>query len=471
MFDSIRARLTLWHTGVLAAVLILFAVFAYFFLNRAIRFRVDQTLFELAQAFATGASGETEANANTNAALQEVADDLRFRNFEFFVFDGQNKLVAQTNENALETSGRFEVENFAPRILNGKRAAVSIFDGAKREWRVAVSRFTVKSDEYRLIVAHPLEDENKLRRELRTIFIIIVPLAILLAGAGGYFLARKSLSPVAAMTAQARRIKAENLHERLKVGNERDELGFLAKTFNDLLERLGESFTNQRRFMADASHELRTPLAIIRGEAEIALSKTNRFAADYRQSLEIVFDESKRMSQIVEDLLHLARIDAGQLQILKCDLQLEEVLQDCLRRIRALAAAREISFENEIEIGLRFCGDEELLRRMFLNLLDNAVKYNRQNGKVRVTARRENKIFLICIANTGEQIAAADRERVFLRFFRADAARSSRAASETAGAGLGLSIARSIAVAHGGAIRLTHSNENETVFQITLPIV
>ncbi|PYX62792.1 MAG: two-component sensor histidine kinase, partial [Acidobacteria bacterium] len=283
-------------------------------------------------------------------------------------------------------------------------------------------------------------------------FAWVIPIALLLASVGGYFLARKSLAPVVAMSTQAGRIGAANLHERLAVQNDRDEMGHLAQSFNSLLDRLSQSFERQQRFMADASHELRTPVAILRGESEVALSQQARSLEEYRESLGVLHHEAERLTHIVEDLFTLTRADAGQYPLQPGDFYLDELVAECVHSARTLALAKKISlnFKEAPESPIR--ADESLLRRMILNLLDNAIKYTSEGGRVTVTCGRTAHEY-VCI---------------FERFFRADKARS-RAENDGGGAGLGLSISRWIAEAHHGRLELTRSDSAGSTFTAYLP--
>jgi len=304
--------------------------------------------------------------------------------------------------------------------------------------------------------------------EAGAVFAGLIPLAILLASAGGYFLARKSLAPVVAMSSQAGRIGAENLHERLAVQNEKDELGHLARSFNGLLNRLSESFDRQRRFMADASHELRTPVAILRGESEVALSLQARSSEEYRESLDVMHHESERLTRIVEDLFTLTRADAGQYPLQPSDFYLDELVTECVHSARTLAQAKKISLTFEGAPESPIYADESLIRRMFMNLLDNAIKYTPDYGRVTVSCQGNGKEYVVNISDTGCGIPAELRPRIFERFFRADKARS-RAESDGGGAGLGLAIASWIAEAHHGRLELTGSDSTGSTFTAYLP--
>jgi signal transduction histidine kinase len=284
----------------------------------------------------------------------------------------------------------------------------------------------------------------------------------MLAGIVGYGLARKSLAPVADMGERAKQIGADNLRERLPVANPGDEIGNLAVLFNQLLDRLSDEFEKQRRFMADASHELRTPLAIVRGESEVALQKDDRTSAEYRDSLKIVNDEGKRLSKIVEDMFTLARVDAGNIQSNFREVYLDEIVDGCVKKIRTLAEQRDISVTCRSKESRAF-GDEGLLQRLFLNLLDNAVKYNDRGGSIGVLVDG----CLVEIRNTGPEIPAEMREMIFERFFRMDKAHSRMAETLTSGAGLGLSIAKWIADLHNAKIEISRSEKGENIFSVT----
>jgi signal transduction histidine kinase len=271
------------------------------------------------------------------------------------------------------------------------------------------------------------------------------------------------------MSSQAGRIGAANLHERLAIENEKDELGHLARSFNGLLNRLAESFDRQRRFMADASHELRTPVAILRGESEVALSQQQRSAEEYRESLGVLHHEAERLTRIVEDLFTLTRADAGQYPLEARDLYLDELIAECVHSARTLAQAKKISltFDEAPESPIR--ADESLLRRMLLNLLDNAIKYTPDFGRITVACRPSGQEYAVSIADTGIGIPAELRPRIFERFFRADKARS-RSESDGGGAGLGLAISRWIAEAHRGRLELTCSDSTGSTFTAYLPV-
>jgi heavy metal sensor kinase len=313
-----------------------------------------------------------------------------------------------------------------------------------------------------------LHRQEEFLKSVLSAFALAIPLSIVLASGGGYFLARRSLSPVVEMATQAGRIGADNLHQRLQVTNARDELGHLAQSFNSLLDRLDQSFEQQRRFMADASHELRTPVAILFGEADVALSQASRSPEDYRESLDILRAEAKRLKHIVEDLFTLARADAGQYPLALTDFYLDELVTECLRSVRTLAAAKQITISCDASKEMPIHADEALLRRMIVNLLDNAIKYTPAGGNVCVTWDVQYSQYRITVSDTGHGIPSELQARIFERFFRVDKARS-RSENDGGGAGLGLSISRWIVQAHSGQLELTRSDTGGSTFTVLLP--
>jgi heavy metal sensor kinase len=325
----------------------------------------------------------------------------------------------------------------------------------------------VRGDAWSLVVLRSLHPQRELLEQIRLTFAWLIPLGVLLAGVGGYFLARKSLAPVAAMGAQVERISAANLHERLAVRNASDELGRLARTFNELLDRLDQTFERQRRFISDASHELRTPISILRGEAEVALSQAERTPQEYRESLAVLHEEAKRLANIVEDLFTLTRADAGEYRLARSDFYLDELAADCVRATRTLAQAKNLSLVAVAPHEMPVRADEDLLRRMILNLLDNAIKYTPEGGSVTLACSVAADGYELSVTDSGPGIPADMQSRIFERFFRVDRARSRT--GRDGGAGLGLSIARWIAEAHLGRLDLERSDATGSVFKAHIP--
>ena len=480
MFDSMRSRLTLWYTGVLALVLLIFAAATYTYLARAARERTDQSLADTANSLISNFAAESndEDQSGDDAAL-EVTRDFQFSDRQAVIFDETGRVAAASDPPTV-TRGRHQW----PSIITLSQSLTGLLESTARSGRayttipdqregIRAFASSVKSrgERYTVVIAYSLHEQDETLEQARRAFYIAVPLALALASLGGYFLARKSLAPVVAMGAKAERIGASNLSERLPVPNARNELGHLARIFNELLARLDASFEQQRRFMADASHELRTPVAIVCGESEVALLRQVRSPEEYRESLVIVHDEGRRLTRVVEDLFMLARADAGQYQFDSTTFYLDETVGECVRAVRSLAAQHGLELHyQQTEDELLFHGDEGLIRRLILNLLDNAIKYTPAGGHVRVDLRRDDSDYALKITDTGKGIPAEAQPHIFERFYRVDEARSrNRETGGTSGAGLGLSIASWSAQIHGGRITLDRSDKTGSTFVVTLP--
>jgi two-component system, OmpR family, sensor kinase len=451
MIRSFRVRLTVWYVGCFAALFALLTAGLYGVLARALTSRLDESLLSqaaTASALFQDEMGETQ-NDPPKSAIEAVAN-MRLRAGKVAVLDGARMLAA---------SGPFDAV-----------AAASLAGGAQ-EWaysipraRAAVHRFNSNGRVYVAVAAEPLDAIEADLAAIRRAMFLAFPLILAIAGAGGYWFATRGMAPLNAMAAQARRITGNNLDARLRIGDAAEELTALAESFNELLGRLDQSFDNMRRFVADASHELRTPLAVIRGEADVTLAK-ERTAAEYKESLAIVLDESRRLSRLVDDLLNLARADAGRVTLQAQEFYWNDLLSECCRSVQSLAMARKIELECRCAADTPFWGDEELLRRMTLNLLDNAIRYTPPGGKVLAELDAHAGGVRIRISDTGIGIGADAAAHVFERFFRADKARS----RGNGGFGLGLAIVKWIAESHRGAVELASRPGAGSTFTVTLP--
>jgi heavy metal sensor kinase len=300
--------------------------------------------------------------------------------------------------------------------------------------------------------------------ELLAVLLLTGPLALAGALGGGYLLARTALAPVDRMAAAADQITATKLDQRLEVPNPDDELGRLARTLNGMIARLERSFGEIRRFTADAAHELRTPLAVMRNAAEVVL-RAPRDPEQYRRVLEEMLEEIARLTGLAEQLLFLCRGDAGLVPSVRRPVRLGEVIAEVAEPMQAVAGARGLT----LHVGdLTPCvvqGDEDQLRRLLFNLLDNAIKYTPAGGTITVRSACPDGQVLVEVTDTGIGIAAEHLPHLFERFYQVDPARS----RETNGTGLGLAICRSIAEAHGGRIAVESTVGRGTRVTLTLP--
>jgi heavy metal sensor kinase len=454
IINSIRGRLTAWYTLVLGVVLIAAGMMAYAMMRRQMRRATDASL--VTSAHQVAAALEEEA-AESHGALQLRSANEILSNFR----DNDRPMIILNADGSDFAASAAPIAASVDRATLRQRVARRAFGPSSvKELRLFLSPMRIGGREYFVAIAQSLDEQRELLEDLRHAMLVTIPLALLIAAAGGYLLARKSLAPVAAMSAKARAISAASLDDRIEVANPGDELGQLAITLNELLERLEQSFDSQRRFMADASHELRTPVAILQGELDVTLSREDRDAAEYRDSLEIMRKSVQRLTRIVRDLFLLARGDAGQYPMRDERFYLDDVAAQTVQGFRTLAAERGVALAEEHETDLVMRGDEDLVQRMIGNLVENAIKHVPSGGRVLVRSRAAEGELRVEVRDSGSGVPPELRERIFERFFRVDG---------TSGTGLGLPIARWVAEAHGGRLRLESSDSGGSVFVATLP--
>jgi signal transduction histidine kinase len=308
------------------------------------------------------------------------------------------------------------------------------------------------------------DDESDQREILRIIVGCGVPAALLAIG-GGWWLMRKALSPVTALTRAAEGISERNLSEQLPRSGNGDEFDQLTEVFNAMTRRLNDSFTRIREFTLHASHELKTPITILCGEAETAV-RDESLPPPQRDRAASQLEELRRLAGIVDGLTLLAKADAGLIQLTMAPTRFDDLVRDCLADTQILAHASCIVVDLAQCDAAVVSGDPHRLRQLLLNLADNAVKYNQPGGLVTMSLRRSDANAEFVIANTGPGIPAEALPRVFDRFFRGDPAHS----GDVEGSGLGLSIAQWIVSAHGGTIRIESEPSKRTTVRVRLPL-
>jgi len=421
---SVRARLSLWHAGVLATIICLFSAGILLFVRARLYRGLDE---QLRHDLATIEKVYREETGD----LGELDNRMGMTLFE--VAEGQTVI--------------YRTAHWPPPSAKPYRTMTA----ADPSHRVSVAR-----------------DETALRETLWTLAVILVagvPCAMALAMAGGYLLAGRVLAPVGAMADTARRITAESLSARLPVENPHDEFGRLAVIFNETLSRLDVAFEQLRRFTADASHELRTPLTGIRSVGEVALQRPLS-VQEYRDVIASMLEEVDRLTRLVENLLLLTRAEAGRIPLKPVVVDLTELVGGVSETLRVLADEKNQEWTVDSGEHVTAACDASILRLAVMNVMYNAIKYTPSKGEIRVAARRSSLGDpVIEIQDTGPGIASTHRERIFERFYRVDDARS----RDTGGVGLGLAIARWAVEANRGRIELESEEGRGTVFRIVLP--
>ncbi len=433
---SIRFRLTVWYGVALTAALALFGGLIWLSLRTRLMGEVDRDIEGRASRFERYFRGES-----TEAAGNQLKDELD----EFCQALPPSSYISLRGEKGFE----FQYPESAP--------------APEANFRMLERQFTSNGEVFHLEVGAPVGDVIHTLRLLGWLLLSLIPAVIAIACLGGAWLSGRALKPVNDISAAALTISIENLSERLPVPATGDELARLTEVLNTMLERLEAAVKTLSQFVADASHELRTPLAVIRTTAELALRRA-RAPEAYRGSLQEIAAETERMTQLVEDLLLLARRDTGMAEMPLAPLDVKEVLRDVCSEMRGLAEMRQVRVKAALgEDAAVIAGNRAALHRLFIVLLDNALKYSRAGGDVMVTVERTEARVTVAIEDFGAGISAADLPHIFKRFYRADRARGD------GGHGLGLSLAESIARAHGAAIEVRSTEGEWTRFRVVFP--
>lgn len=501
MVRSIRFRLLLWSSAVLAAAVIGFASILYIEIRSARFAELDATLDTAAATLdatlryfprheltgepppapprdrAGGQEGPrgprpdppfvTGPPRRPNGQAFPGPDGERFAN-------SRERLLAQLSppspNSPEEQIGYFGVWRGDGKIIktvgvtteHAPYPVTSSRDGRRTQGTYR-ERIMVGPHESIILVGKSTERIDAELRRLRWLLIVSGLGVISLGVAGGWVVSRRIFRPVAMITATASRISVDNLSERIDESRLDVELRALAQTLNGTFARLEAAFDRQVRFTADASHELRTPLAVIRSQAELALLR-DRSPEEYKAALDACLKSSVRMTELVERLLTLARADAGNPGAVLNPVALEKIVQESIAQLQPLAGERQISLKARVQ-PVTILGDATALTQLVINLVSNALKYNKAGGKVRVSLEPAEGGASLIVADSGVGIPRGDQEKLFERFFRVDKARS-RAAG---GTGLGLAICKSIVDAHRGWIDVKSSEGKGSEFRVWLP--
>jgi len=457
---TIRARFALWTASLLLLVLVAYGAFVYFSLAAGLSAGVDDSL-QLSAAQALAALNVENGQVNFAEGLPEssaASSDLRAHGLTMWLLDEHGQVTQAFGPfRALSISA-----GASSAVLGHKASFTTVTDAATGE-PVRVITLPLL-DNGRVLafvqVGQSLASVRQALGRLLTALGLGVPLVVVAAGAGGYFLAVRALTPIDLITRAARRMSAENLSSRLNLHPGDDEVGRLAATFDEMLARLDAAFRRERQFTADASHELRTPLAAMQAITSVTLAG-QRTPEEYRQALHDLSEEINRLRGLVDDLLQLARGDAWQPGP-RQPVDLTALLSDVCDSLRPLAEQKGLGLTCSLPQGMLIHGDSDGLVRLFVNLLDNAIKYT-PSGAITVVARSGPGEYTIAVSDSGVGIPAEHLPHVFDRFYRVDPSRSRR------GAGLGLAIAQEIARAHAGSIEVASQPGAGSTFTVHLP--
>jgi heavy metal sensor kinase len=452
---SIRTRLTGWYALVLTVMLIVYATGVFVAVRHEFLEQFDGQLhddFETAEGLLTSMPDGRVAWIG-DRHLDPDDDEVRIV-YEIWSSSGEQ----------IHRSGTSAQLPPIPLGSAGVRYRYETVAATAERWRTLTATTTIGGH---AVVLRVSRSEERLRGQLREVLVVLVlglPLVVVLAGVGGFILARRALAPIDRLASDAQRITAERLHERLTTPNPTDEIGRLTTVINDTFARLESSFDQLRRFTSDASHELRTPLAVVRGLGEAAVAQ-RRSPEGYEEAIGSMLEEIDRMTNLVETLLRLSQGDADTIRLSREPVDLGQLVRDVAGSLGILAEERDQRLTLDITDGVVVSADRLVLREALTNVLDNAIKYGPVGSRVALRVERSRDEAVLAIEDEGPGIAPEHRERVFHRFFRVDEARS----RDRGGAGLGLAIAKWAVEIHGGKIAVNGRAGGGSEFQIVLP--
>lgn len=461
---SIGARLTVWYTSLLTVTFLILGGTTYGLLAYSLSRDMDSALNGVAEAMA-----ERTRLGNTTPVPTDI--DALFR--RFFGFSPLDRYIdlydPRGRPDPRHSHPRPTGLSISPQALKNASQGFSTFETIETTGDYPVRVLTMPVIESGRIanllqVGMSLENMFRTRRRFLLNMASVLPLGLLFAGGGGWLLTRRTLRPVDRMTRTAQRISGEHLNERIEETGSDDELDRLAQTLNDMLDRLDDSFHQIRQFSADASHELQTPLTILKGEMEVAL-RSPRSPEEYQRVLNSGLEEIERINHLAAGLLLLARADSGVLRLDLQPLDLLDLVQEICDQMRVIAQAHAITLHAGLPESVFVRGDREHLRRLLLNLVDNAIKYTPAGGRVNLSLQSDGDWASLMVADTGIGLSKDEHQLIFNRFHRSTDTRS----RDARGVGLGLSIARSIADAHAGRIEVESTLGQGSTFTLLLP--
>lgn len=464
---SLRFQLVVWYAGLLTSVLLLLGIITYFGLERYLK----GTLKDGQERRARQISATLIENTN-HVDREHLRREIEVRyapsqNTRFVRVSRKNGAVLYESE--APKGGAFQTVSIQRPVWHGKSEALRIEVQASGAELLVIRHVAMAMDgtEYIVETGAPMDAMRAGLRQWLLFLVVGLPVLLTLALAGGYFLVGHALGHVDQITATAERISSQNLSERLPVAKTGDELERLTIALNHMITRLDDAFQYSRRFVADASHELRTPLTVLRGELEAVLRETDQqLTPEQRETIADLLEEVERLSSIVEGLFALSRLDAGEGQREAIPFDLGELTTSTADQMALLATDKGIELKCRTNGAVRVDGDRSRLKQVVVNLLDNAIKYTANGGAISLSVGAGDGSAVLEVKDNGIGIPPEAIPHVFERFFRVDKARS----RVQGGAGLGLSIVRSIVAAHNGRVSVVSAPEHGSCFRVELPL-
>ncbi|KMY43471.1 histidine kinase [Bacillus sp. FJAT-27916] len=446
---SIKMKITIWYTGLMILIMGFVFAFIWLFAGQAVTYQAEKQLKE--------------------AAIDGV-EEIRFQNghykrdddFEFYD-DGVSILIYDNAGTLREGS---LPSGFTDQEIGLAHDRIQTVVSQQTEWMVYDYELMQDGQSVWIRAVMSIDSFSKTMNIIFLIVLISIPILILLAGFGGYWITKKAFKPLEEMNRAVNEIKeGKDLSQRIHLSGAKDEIHGLADTFNGMFERLETSFENEKQFTADASHELRTPTSVIISQAEYALTQLDH-PAEVKEALQSILRQSTKMSELINQLLQLARTDQKNASIQYELFDMSELTEIVAEEMRELADENGSSVEIDIQPELKIEADQTLLMRLLMNLMMNGISYNKENGYVKIKLYEDGNDIVGEVSDNGIGIAEREQEKIWDRFYRIDSARTSR---ENGNAGLGLSMAKWIVEKHHGTITVKSQIGKGSMFQFRLP--
>ncbi|HVM60619.1 MAG TPA: ATP-binding protein [Verrucomicrobiae bacterium] len=458
---SIRFRLVAWYAGLLTGVFLLLGALMYFSLQHFLESDLSQSQARRARQIADTLLARVNQTGGPYVA-REVKDLYEPEANDRFI------RITRADGSVVYVSGPPKDQSFDPTGISAPSASESFrkehLPGSETLLIAAVPYRAPEGQSYIVEVGAPLGPVEIMLDRLFLQLALGLPITLLVVIGGGYLLVGRALAPVDQIASKAEQITQHNLSERLPVARTADELEHLSLSLNRMIARLEDAFLNSKRFVADASHELRTPLTAMRAELE-SVASDSRLTPELRETFGSMLEEVDRLTRIVEQLVTLSRLDAGEAQVEWVEFDLGDLAVTTAEQMSLLAEDKGIKVTSDVKQHVIVEGDRARLKQVVVNLLDNAIKYTPEKGAVHLRVARDNGHAVLEVFDNGIGIPDEALPHVFDRFYRVDKART----RDPGGAGLGLSIVKSICTAHGATVT-AHSYRGGSSFRVTMPV-
>ncbi len=454
---TIKFKIILAYTVVFGLMLTVFAAIIYNSTKEASFLKLNTNLKGYSISLRTEI--EDEFDDSTSLDLTKLSS-IRSKGLigeRFQLFDSNGKIIVK--DSILSKIPAADLNKVMNQSIEYERQKID-----HHKYHILWSKFETENDSvYILETASSVRDVYEELDRLFYLFLIIIPAGLIITGIAAYFISKAAFKPIVQMADTAKSISGVNLDKRLELPKAKDEVRALGETLNEMIERIDDAFKSQKRFVANASHEIRTPLTVIQTELEILEKKI--IDNEAKESIKIALSEIEDLTKLTNSLLTIAKLDSSQTKLNLSQIRIDELLADCAQTLNQAAVKKNIQINLSIDDPVEIKADKEKLKSVFLNLIDNAIKYSNFNSDVTIILERiSNNKIKISVEDTGSGIPSSEIPYIFNRFYRSNETRS-----EVSGNGLGLAIAKEVVELHQGEISVESKVGRKTIFSVILP--